>query len=502
MKQLKKILMLVLAMTWVAAMPVNAQNKREFRGAWIQCVNGQYLGKTTKQVQSMLTQQLDELQKDGVNAIIFQVRAECDALYQSDLEPWSRYLTGVQGKAPVPYWDPLQWMVEQCHKRGMEIHAWINPYRAKHSATPREAVSPKSIVNKRPDLCFNYDKLILLNPGLQEAADYTCKVAADIVKRYDIDGFHIDDYFYPYPMPGVQIPDQQFYQQRPNGLRNIGDWRRDNVSRFVKQLGETIHRIKPWVKFGVSPFGIYRNKRNDPNGSNTNGLQNYDDLYADVLLWVNNGWIDYCVPQIYWEIGNKAADYKTLITWWNKNAGNRPLYIGEDIERTAKHADPVNPRSHQLPAKHRLHQQMNNVKGTVLWYAKTAADNVGNIGHTLRDYYWKYPALPPLMPFLDDKAPKGVKNLKLTWSAEGPMLTWKTPKAKAKKWGDQVNRFAIYRFEKGADVNIGNVSRLQTVTYDNSYKITYQKGKKYVYVVTALDRVGNESKGKKKTVTL
>ena len=187
MKLMLACLMMALSLT------MSAQNKREFRGAWIQCVNGQYLGKTTKQVQSMLTQQLDELQKDGVNAIIFQVRAECDALYQSDLEPWSRYLTGVQGKAPVPYWDPLQWMVEQCHKRGMEIHAWINPYRAKHSATPREAVSPKSIVNKRPDLCFNYDKLILLNPGLQEAADYTCKVAADIVKRYDMDGFHIDD---------------------------------------------------------------------------------------------------------------------------------------------------------------------------------------------------------------------------------------------------------------------------------------------------------------------
>lgn len=503
MKRLKTILtfalMAILAMTAITA---KAQNKREFRGAWIQCVNGQYLGKSTQQIQSMLTQQLDELQKDGVNAIIFQVRAECDALYQSNLEPWSRYLTGVQGKAPVPYWDPLQWMVEQCHKRGMEIHAWINPYRAKHSATPREVVSPQSIVNKRPDLCFSYGKLILLNPGLQEAADYTCKVAADIVRRYDIDGFHIDDYFYPYPEAGVQIPDQQLYQQNRNGMRSIGDWRRDNVSRFVKQLGETIHQVKPWVKFGVSPFGIYRNKRTDPNGSLTYGLQNYDDLYADVLQWVNNGWIDYCVPQLYWEIGNRAADYKTLITWWNKNAGNRPLYIGEDIERTAKYADPVNPRSHQLPAKHRLHQQMNNVKGTVLWYAKTAADNVGNIGHTLRDYYWKYPALPPAMPFLDDKAPKGVKSLKFSWTPEGPMLTWKAPKAKAKKWGDQVTRFAVYRFEKGASVDLNDVSALQTVTYSDEYKVVYEKGKKYVYVVTALDRVGNESKGKKKNVAL
>lgn len=261
MRREKILGMLILAMMLMFQTSLMAQNKREFRGAWIQCVNGQYLGKSTQQIQSMLTKQLDELQKDGVNAIIFQVRAECDALYQSDLEPWSKFLTGVQGKAPSPYWDPLEWMVEQCHQRGMEIHAWINPYRAKHGSTSFSQVSSRSVVKKHPNLCFNYDNLVLLNPALQEAADYTCQVAADIVSRYDIDGFHIDDYFYPYPVAGKQIPDQQMYAANPRGFRNIGDWRRDNVSRFVKQLGETIHRVKPWVKFGVSPFGIYRNRK-------------------------------------------------------------------------------------------------------------------------------------------------------------------------------------------------------------------------------------------------
>ena len=493
--------LLILAMMLMFQTSLMAQNKREFRGAWIQCVNGQYLGKSTRQIQAMLTRQLDELQKDGVNAIIFQVRAECDALYASEYEPWSRYLTGVQGKAPSPYWDPLQWMIEQCHNRGMELHAWINPFRAKHSSTPYANLSPKSVVKQQPELCFKYDNLVLLNPALREATEYTCRIAADIVGRYDIDGFHIDDYFYPYPVAGKQIPDQALYRQHPRGFRNIGDWRRDNVSRFVQELGETIHTIKPWVKFGVSPFGIYRNKRTDPNGSETYGLQNYDDLYADVLLWVNNGFVDYTVPQLYWEIGNKAADYKTLITWWNKHAGNRPLYIGEDIERTAKHADPGNPRSHQLPAKHRLHQQMSNVQGTVLWYAKTAADNVGNIGHTLRNNYWKYPALPPLMPFLDDKAPKGVKGMKLHWTEFGPLLVWKAPKWKKKKWGDEANRFAVYRFGMGEKIDLRNVKALQKITYDPFYKVKYEKGKRYVYVVTALDRVGNESKGKKVKVS-
>lgn len=479
---------------------MTAQNKREFRGAWIQCVNGQFMGKSTQQIQSMLSSQLDELQKDGVNAIIFQVRAECDALYESELEPWSKFLTGVQGQAPSPYWDPLAWMVEQCHKRGMELHAWINPYRAKHGSTSMSQLSNKSVVIKQPNLCFTYDNLVLLNPGLQASADYTCKVVADIVKRYDIDGLHIDDYFYPYPVAGKQIPDQELFKKESHGYWNIGDWRRDNVSRFVKQLGETVHSVKPWVKFGVSPFGIYRNKRNDPNGSETNGLQNFDDLYADVLLWVNNGWIDYCVPQLYWEIGNRAADYKTLIAWWNKNAGNRPLYIGEDIERTAKFPDPANPKSHQLPAKHKLHQQMNNVKGTVLWYAKTAADNVGNIGHTLRDYYWKYPALQPSMPFLDNKAPKDVKSLKFKWTEQGPILSWKAPKGK--KWGDVVNKFVVYRFKEGESINLNDASKIVTITYDNTIKVPYVSGSKPTYVITSLDRVGNESKGKKKTVKL
>lgn len=494
----KRLVTFVIALALTLGM--TAQNKREFRGAWIQCVNGQFMGKSTQEIQSMLSNQLDELQKDGVNAIIFQVRAESDALYESDLEPWSKFLTGVQGKAPSPYWDPLAWMVEQCHQRGMELHAWINPYRAKHGSTSMGQLSDKSVVVKQPNLCFSYDNLVLLNPGLKEAADYTCKVAADIVKRYDIDGFHIDDYFYPYPVAGKKIPDQVLFQKNSHGFWNIGDWRRDNVSRFIKQLGETIHQVKPWVKFGVSPFGIYRNKRNDPNGSETNGLQNYDDLYADVLLWVNNGWIDYCVPQLYWEIGNRAADYKTLITWWNKNAGKRPLYIGEDIERTAKYADPANPKSHQLPAKHKLHQEMNNVKGTVLWYAKTAADNVGNIGHTLRDYYWKYPALQPAMPFIDNKAPKRVKSLKFKWTEQGPMLTWKAPKSK--KWGDVVNKFVIYQFKDGEKINLDDASHILKITTYTSFKVPYVKDGKSTFVVTALDRVGNESKGAKKAVTL
>ena len=478
---------------------LSAAPKREFRGAWIQCVNGQFVGLGTTKMQQTLSYQLDELQKDGVNAIIFQVRPECDALYESKIEPWSRFLTSKQGEAPSPYWDPLQWMITECHKRGMELHAWINPFRAKTKVT--NELASNNIVIKRPDLVFPYDGLYILNPAKQENRDYICTVAADIIRRYDIDGLHIDDYFYPYPVAGLPIPDQQDFVNDPKGFNNIGDWRRNNVNLFIEQLHDTIQSIKPWVKFGVSPFGIYRNKRNDPNGSNTNGLQNYDELYADVLLWENNGWFDYCVPQLYWEIGHKAADYETLIHWWNENANSRPLYIGEDIERTIKHTDPNNPSQNQMQAKYKLHEEMENVKGTVLWYAKAAVDNVGNYGTMLRNHYWRYPALQPLMPFIDETRPGKPKKIKPVWTSDGYTLFWQAPKNKS--WKDESVKYVVYRFDNKEKINIDDPSHIVAITNNPWYNLPYVDGKqKYVYVVTALNRLSNESAPAKKKIKL
>lgn len=474
--------------------------KREFRGAWIQCVNGQFQGIGTVEIQKTLTYQLDELMKDGVNAIIFQVRPECDALYESPYEPWSKFLTGQQGKAPTPYWDPLQWMIDQCHKRGMELHAWINPYRAKTKNTRQLATSHIAI--RHPERVFQYDGLYVLNPGIPENREYICKVVDDIVRRYDVDGLHIDDYFYPYPVAGVPIPDEREFRMYNNGMTNISDWRRDNVDVFIKQLSDSIHQTKPWVKFGVSPFGIYRNAKSAPGvGSQTRGLQNYDDLYADVLKWVNNGWIDYCVPQLYWEIGHKTADYKELIHWWNNHAGNRPLFIGEDVERTVKYADPDNPRSHQQPAKRQLHLQLPHVNGTVLWYAKAAVDNVGNYGTMLRNNYWRTPALQPLMPFLDDKAPKKPRKVKTVWTSDGYMLFWTAPKAK--KWNDEACKYVVYQFEKGEKIDLNDAQKIVCVTKNTFYPLPYRDGNThYIYIVTALDRLSNESDGVKKKVKL
>lgn len=496
MNRLLSVTATLVAMMLLCAYPAKAQKapKREFRGAWIQCVNEQFQGLSKEEMQRTLSYQLDELAKDGVNAIIFQVRAECDALYNSPYEPWSRFLTGRQGQNPG--WDPLAWMVSECHKRGMEIHAWINPYRAKTKGT--SALASNNIAVKHPERVFEYDGLYILNPALPENREYICKIADDIVRRYDIDGFHIDDYFYPYPVAGKAIPDAKEYNADSRGM-SIGDWRRDNVNKFIEQLHDSIRQTKPWVKFGVSPFGIYRNARSSSIGSNTRGLQNYDDLYADVLEWVNNGWIDYCVPQLYWQIGHKTADYETLIKWWNEHAGNRPLYIGEDVERTIKYADVDNPNTNQVAAKHKLHEQCKNVDGTVLWYAKAAVDNYDRYGVFLRNYYWKSPALQPLMPFIDDKAPKKPRKLKAHQNSTNLLLTWMAPKGNG--WKDEAVKYVVYQFKPGESVDISDPSHIISLTNHQSLEtVKPAESGKYIYVVTALDRMSNESEIAKKKV--
>lgn len=500
MMKLKFFLLLLLA--WLGSSAMFAQvryPKREFRGAWIQCVNGQFQGMPTAQMQQTLIQQLDNLQKAGINAIIFQVRAEGDALYRSSYEPWSRFLTGIQGKAPSPMWDPLQFMIEECHKRGMELHAWINPYRAKTKGTG--ALSPSHPVNRYPNLIVSYNGQLYFDPGYPESRKYICKIVRDIVTRYDVDAIHMDDYFYPYPNPGEKFPDDISFAAYGRGFRNRDDWRRDNVNVLIKEIHETVRACKPWVKFGVSPFGIYRNKKNDPNGSDTKGLQNYDDLYADVLLWVNNGWIDYNIPQIYWEIGYPAADYDTLIRWWAKNSAARPLFIGQDVMRTVQKADVKNPNQHQMPAKYQLQRSLSTVQGSCQWYAAAVVNNPGNYRDLLVQEYHKYPALVPTSPFMDDKAPGKVRKLKPVWTADGYLLFWTPPKAKTEM--DEAVQYVVYRFKNGEKINISDPSHIVKITRDTFYKLPYEDGKtKYQYVVTALDRLHNESKTVKKKIKL
>ena len=332
--------------------------KREFRGAWIQCVNGQFMGMGSAELQQTLTSQLDSLQKAGINAIIFQVRPEADALYQSDLEPWSRYLTGVQGQAPNPYWDPLQFMVEQCHSREMEIHAWINPYRAKTKGTT--VLAGNHPAKLHPERFVAYDGLLCFDPGLPENRKYICKVVADIVGRYDVDGLHMDDYFYPYEPMGTQ--DNATYRRyAPKGM-DIASWRRNNTDRLVLNLGQLIRKHNQdtgkSVRFGISPFGIWANitppcpaepaamrrwqkLQCSPLGSETKGHQSHYELYANTRKWVKNNWIDYVIPQVYWGFSNPAAPFAAVVDWWAETVRGTQvtLYIGIGAYRMGVNED-------------------------------------------------------------------------------------------------------------------------------------------------------------------
>lgn len=484
-----------------ATLALHAQEypKREFRGAWIQAVNGQFQGMSSQKMQETLINQLNILQKAGINAIIFQIRPEADALYASKYEPWSRFLTGVQGKAPNPYWDPLQFMIEECHKRNMELHAWINPYRAKTKGTTNVAGNHPSKLY--PDRFIEYDGQVYFDPGYPENRAYICQIVKDILERYDVDAIHMDDYFYPYPVPGKEIRDDVSFAQYGTGFANRADWRRNNVNQLIKEMHETIRATKPWVKFGISPFGIYRNQKSDANGSQTNGLQNYDDLYADILLWINNGWVDYNIPQIYWEIGHPAADYQELVKWWATHADNRPLFIGQDVMRTVQKPDLQNPNIHQQARKMQLQRSYPAIKGSCLWYAAAVVDNPGNYRTTLTRYYHRYPALQPLFPFIDKKAPGKVRKVKDIWMSDGYVLCWTAPKAKTEM--DKAIEYVVYRFKKGEKRDIEDASKIVCITRNTFYKLPYENGETtYYYVITALDHLQNESKAVKKKIKL
>jgi len=498
----KLILLLALFLATGVGAQIQQQSpypKREFRGAWIQAVNGQFRGIPTEKLKQTLIDQLNSLQGAGINAIIFQVRPEADALYASQLEPWSRFLTGVQGQAPSPYWDPMQFMIDECHKRGMEFHAWINPYRVKTSL--KSELSANHLYNIHPEWFVTYNNQLFFDPALPESRRHICMVVADIVSRYDVDAIHMDDYFYPYPAKGMDFPDDASFARYGGGFTNRADWRRSNVNILIQKIHETIRGLKPWVKFGISPFGIYRNEKNDPLGSKTNGLQNYDDLYADVLLWARNGWVDYNIPQISWQIGHPAADYETLVKWWAKNTENRPLFIGQSVMNTIQNADPKNPSMNQLPRKMALERAYQTIGGSCQWPASAVVENAGKYRDALVQEYHKYPALVPVFDFMDDKAPGKVRKVKKVWTEDGYMLFWTAPKAKDEM--DRAVQYVVYRFDDKEKVNIDDASHIVAVTRNNFYKLPYKDGKnKYRYVVTALDRLHNESKSVSKKVKL
>lgn len=474
------------------------QAKREFRGAWIQTAfQSEYQEMGPVRMKRDFVRKLNRLQACGINAVIFQVRPEADAFYKSEIEPWSRFLTGEQGVAPAGEFDPMAFLIEECHKRGMEFHAWLNPYRARTAGNSR--LADTHVYHSHPEWFVTYNKQLLFDPGLPDCRQFICRVVRDIVSRYDVDAIHMDDYFYPYPVAGMPFPDDKSF--RKYGLRKgyteatRDDWRRENVNQLIQEIKRTILLTKPWVRFGISPFGIYRNKRNTPDGSgsNTNGLQNYDDLYADVTYWVKQGWIDYNIPQIYWEIGHPAADYITLVKWWDKNANGGHLYIGQDVARTMK--------AGQLTRKMRYERALPHVKGNCFWPANEILWNNKGVADSLKRNYHRYPALIPAYTFMHDRAPKRVGKLKTEWTPDGYLLHWTAERSATNP--ELAAYFVVYRFLDGEPMDLSDPSHIVAITRETGYYLPYEKGRvKYRYVVTPVDRFHNEGEGRAKKVKL
>lgn len=490
-----------LFLTIIAALTIlgaTAQPKREFRGAWLHVIGqSQWQNKSTEKQKEYMRDQFDRLQAAGCNAVIFQVRPTADALYKSDLEPWSAWLTGARGKAPNPMWDPLEYAVQEAHKRGMELHAWLNPYRV--TSTAKEVLPADHPSNKFPERYFRYNGQILFNPAYQENRDFICEVVRDITSRYDVDAIHIDDYFYPYPVKGVDIPDADSYAKFGNGMPK-NDWRRHNVDLLIEQLNKTIKETKPWVRFGVSPFGIWRNKANDPRGSESNGLQNYDDLYADVILWSKNGWIDYLAPQLYWNLDTKAAPSRKLAQWWNDNASDVDIYIGQDVKRTMDVPDPGNSDRNELDTKVKLSRSLPNIGGNVWWHGYWVTDNYKGAADSLALRHQTSIALPPVArkvePLPHDYTP--LHSLKIEKENGHYYLSWslsKTAESPRQQPSDPM-RYVVYQFADGEPQNLEDPEAIIALTGTTRIEIPAPGAPgepRITYAVTALDRLNRES---------
>lgn len=491
----------IILLLLISVIKIKAQGdlppKREFRGVWIATVenidwpavpNGDAV-----QQQKQLINLLNEHQKTGINAIMFQVRPAADAFYAKSREPWSKFLTGKQGVGPDPFYDPLELAVTEAHQRGMELHAWFNPYRATQDAD-FSALSANHITNMRPEWFFIYGGKKLFNPGIPEVREYIVKVVLDVVDNYDVDGIHMDDYFYPYRIAGQTIQDQGTYQKYGKGFGSIDDWRRNNVNLLIKMLGDSIHKHKPLLKFGMSPFGVWANKKQHPAGSETNGGSSYVQQYADSRKWVKEGWVDYINPQLYRPLNDNLVAFNKMVDWWSLNTYGKHLYIGQAPYRLIENQMPAYRQPSELPNEIRYLRKNMRVQGSVYFSSRSLMINPLGFTDSLRNNFYHYPALPPVMLWLDSVAPHPPLQLVGTVTANTVNLQWQMPLTA--KDNELVYGYVLYRFREQEKVDITDPKHIISIRYstETSYRdTTAENGKSYIYVVTALDRMKNES---------
>ena len=462
-------------------------SKREMRGAWVATVKNidwpSSPTETSGEQISELVKLFDKLKSAGINSVFFQVRTECDALYKSSYEPWSYWLTGKQGKAPAPFYDPLAFAIEEAHVRGMELHAWINPYRAVKD-TSEYLISENHISKTHPGWILQFQNFKMLDPGIPDVTDYIVKIISDIVSRYNVDGIHFDDYFYPYS-PKITNQDSATYRIYKGKFTNIDDWRRNNINSMIAKVYETINRLNPNVIFGVSPFGIVENKY-----ANTNGFNSYNILYCDPLTWIKNKTVDYVVPQLYWEMGNKYADFKKLLPWWASIKNERDIFVGLSSSKMVSQNWAGNPS--ELYNEIRMAREYKNISGMVFFSAKSIAGNFSGLADSLKNTFFRYPAFVPVMKWKNFIPPDSPINLIVEGNDSSRILRWSRPVINI----DSIINYVVYRFKDDEKIDLNNPKNIINVIYRQSFfsdNNIMDDVHKVTYVVTSLSDKQMES---------
>ncbi|GII95357.1 glycoside hydrolase family 10 protein [Sinosporangium siamense] len=459
--------------------------KRELRGVWIATVKNidwpSRAGLPIAQQKSEYTRILDNAAARRLNAVFVQVRPASDAFYKSPYEPWSQWLSGAPGKNPG--WDPLPFLIEEAHKRGLEFHAWFNPYRA--AASDTTPLPPRHPARLNPGWTVKHEGMLYYNPGLPAVREHVVKVITDVVKRYDVDGVHFDDYFYPYPGKGTPFADSAAFSKYGKG-KSLAAWRRGNVNKLVAEVDKAVHDTKNYVKFGISPFGIWRNKSNDPTGSATSGMSAYDSIYADARHWIRKGTVDYVLPQLYWPRGFKTADYNVLAPWWAKEVKGTDvqLYIGQALYQVGTTVNPAWKKPGELVDQINLNRKIGEIKGEVFFSAKQLGTNPLRVLDRISSTVYARPALLPLMKDRGGQAPPPPADLK----QEGGNLTWASAQG--------ATGYAVYRVqgEPGActTADARHLLAVEPAVAGTRQSFPLRGGG--TYLVTSLDRLTNESK--------